>query len=102
MQLVNLPLFSELEAADTILLAGAGGGFDIFCGLPLYFSLQAMGKKVYLANLSFSNLPKDGVRLSPTMLEVTADTPCPRNYFPERHLASWFRERGEEISALLG
>jgi hypothetical protein len=98
MQLVNLPLFSELAAAETILLAGAGGGFDIFCGLPLYFSLKAMGKNVYLANLTFSSLPKDGARLSPSLLEVTADTPCPRNYFPERYLANWFRDRGEETS----
>jgi hypothetical protein len=86
MQLLNLPLFSELEAAETILLAGAGGGFDIFCGLPLYFSLKAMGKTVYLANLSFSNLPKDGARLSPSMLEVTADTPCSRPYRANKYL----------------
>jgi hypothetical protein len=96
MQLLNLPLFSELNTAETILLAGAGGGFDIFCGLPLYFSLKAMGKTVYLANLSFSNLPDDEMRLSPSLLKVTADTPCPRNYFPERHLATWFRQQGEE------
>lgn len=97
MQLLNLPFFCELEKSRTILLAGAGGGFDIFCGLPLYFSLKALGKTVYLANLSFSCLPADEARLSPYWLKVTADTPCPRDYFPEQHLAVWFRQQGQEI-----
>lgn len=97
MQLFNLPLFAELEKSDRILLAGAGGGFDIFCGLPLYFCLKELGKTVYLANLSFSDLPKYESRLSPSLLTVTADTPLTRDYFPERHLSSWFREIGEEV-----
>ena len=96
MQLFNLPLFTELEQSDTILIAGAGGGFDIFCGLPLYFSLIARGKAVYLANLSFSYLPLDEEKLSPSLLKVTADTPRFHNYFPEQHLASWFRQQGQE------
>jgi len=32
MNLLNLPFLSELESAKSILLAGAGGGFDIFSG----------------------------------------------------------------------
>jgi hypothetical protein len=58
MNFLRLPFFTELERADNILLAGAGGGFDIFCGLPLYFALQATGKQVHPANLSFSWLPQ--------------------------------------------
>ncbi|NES24174.1 MAG: DUF1152 domain-containing protein [Symploca sp. SIO3E6] len=94
--LLKLPFFSELEPAQTILLAGAGGGFDIFCGLPLYFGLKALGKTVYLANLSFSYLPDEGARLSPSLLKVTADTLRRHNYFPEQYLATWFRQQGEE------
>jgi hypothetical protein len=97
MKLFNLPLFTQLQGSNTILLAGAGGGFDIFCGLPLYFCLKELGKTVYLANLSFSDLTKDEPRLSPSVLKVTADTQLMRDYFPERHLASWFREMGEEV-----
>lgn len=96
MQLSNLPFFGELEQSKTVLLAGAGGGFDIFCGLPLYFSLKALGKTVYLANLSFSYLPDDEARSSPYWLKVTADTARPRDYFPEQHLATWFRQQGQE------
>jgi hypothetical protein len=43
----TLPFFSILEPSERILIAGAGGGFDLFCGLPLYFALQASGKLSY-------------------------------------------------------
>jgi hypothetical protein len=93
MQLLSLPFFSELAPAETILLAGAGGGFDIFCGLPLYFGLKAAGKKVYLANLSFSHLPEPEESLSPSLLKVTADTPRPQAYFPEGLFGNLFAAR---------
>jgi len=99
--MLELPFFKELDNAQNILLAGAGGGFDIFSGLPLYFGLEAAGKKVHLANLSFSFLPPAQVtketRLSPSLLKVTADTPLLSDYFPELFLAQWFREQGREV-----
>jgi hypothetical protein len=33
------PLFARLESAERILVAGAGGGFDIYAGLPVALSL---------------------------------------------------------------
>ena len=96
--MLELPFFRELNEAETILIAGMGGGFDIFCGLPLYFGLKAAGKQVHLANLSFSFLPPLDDRLSPTMLAVTADTPRFGDYFPEQFLCEWFRGQGEEVT----
>jgi len=99
MTLLHLPFFAELEAARTILIAGAGGGFDVFSGLPLYFGLRAAGKQVHLANLSFSHLEgASGRRPAPAVLEVTADARVPASYFPEYHLCRWFRDQGEEVS----
>jgi len=49
---MRIPFIQELEQAKTILIAGAGGGYDVFCGLPLYFSLKRAGKTVHLASLS--------------------------------------------------
>lgn len=98
MDCLRPPFFTALEQAGTILLAGAGGGFDIFSGLPLYFGLRQAGKRVYLANLSFSNLhPTSGRRLTPALVEVTADAPRVDGYFPEYHLARWFRNQGDEV-----
>lgn len=98
MNLASIPLFERLAPAQTVLIAGAGGGFDVFSGLPLYFALRKMGKTVYLANLSFSWLEKaTGNRLSPMLLEVRADSEGPRDYFPEKYLCQWFEARGEDV-----
>ncbi len=40
------PLFTRLKPASSVLVARAGGGFDVY----------AQGKQVHLANLSFSDL----------------------------------------------
>jgi hypothetical protein len=98
MQYLTLPFFREIEHAQSILLAGAGGGFDIFCGLPLYFGLRDQGKQVHLANVSFSPLfSATGHRLSPALMEVTAATQGNHRYFPELYLAQWFAAQGEHV-----
>ncbi|GAB3876495.1 hypothetical protein GCM10029964_023510 [Kibdelosporangium lantanae] len=50
------PLFTRLAPASRVLVAGAGGGFDVYAGLPLAVGLTALGKEVHLANLSFADL----------------------------------------------
>jgi hypothetical protein len=81
-------------------LCGAGGGYDVFSGLPLYFGLVSAGKNVHLANLSFTQLSlMEGERLTPRMLAVTADTKRNDWYFPEQYLCKWFRDReNREVS----
>jgi len=96
--MLTLPLHRELEKAQTVLIAGAGGGFDIFSGLPLYFALRAVGKTVHLANLTFSNIPPSaGRRPVRELVEVTAESNGGKYYFPERHLSDWFTKRGERV-----
>src|SRR5579885_1850921 len=98
MQCLTLPFFREIEKAQSILLAGAGGGFDIFSGLPLYFGSRDLGKRVHLANLSFSPLfSANGRWLSSSLMEVTADTSGRSDYFPEKYLAQWFVAQGERV-----
>ncbi len=99
MLLSSLPLFDELQPARTVLLAGAGGGYDIFCGLPLFHALRAQGKTVHLANLSFSNLSSANEKWhAPHYLEVTPETIGDERYFPELHLVRWLRGQGIETS----
>lgn len=99
MRLNELPLFARLEAATNVLIAGAGGGYDVFAGLPLYFHLKARGKAVHLANLSFVNVARlEGARVHPNALEVTAQTAGSREYFPELALAQWLESIGESAS----
>jgi hypothetical protein len=88
------PLFAALAPARRVLVAGAGGGFDVYAGLPLAFALQGAGKTVHLANLSFSQLwgvPLED-RILPALVAVDPDTAGPDDYFPERTLARWLDE----------
>jgi hypothetical protein len=39
-------LFTALQGARSVLIAGAGGGFDVYAGLPLAFALQQAGTSV--------------------------------------------------------
>ena len=75
MNLARMGLFARLTGARSVLIAGCGGGFDVFCGLPLYFALAAEGKRVHLANLSFTRLrAATGRWLTPVCLRIDADT----------------------------
>lgn len=99
MNFLKLPVFDELENRDNILIAGAGGGFDVFCGLPLYFALRNAGKRVHLANLSFSNISGSTGRklLGDDLVEITSSTQGNESYFPELHLARWFEGHGFSV-----
>ncbi|AKV03132.1 hypothetical protein AKJ09_09795 [Labilithrix luteola] len=69
------PLFQRLETAKRVLVAGAGGGFDIMSGLPIAFALRAMGKTVHLANLTFTDLgATEATALGDGVHEVRANT----------------------------
>jgi hypothetical protein len=87
------PLFTRLRPARRILLAGAGGGFDIYAGLPLAIALSAQGKEVHLANLSFTDLEAldIDVWLEPGVAAIGPDTAGNDHYFPERALTRWLR-----------
>ncbi|MER6997438.1 DUF1152 domain-containing protein [Streptomyces sp. NPDC000410] len=90
------PLFARLDSAERILVVGAGGGFDIYAGLPVALSLLHQGKQVHLANLSFSaveGLPIDSW-LAPDVAIVTPSTALHQTYFPERTLAQWLSLHG--------
>lgn len=81
-------LFGYLADCESILVAGAGGGFDIYAGLPLAHALWRRGQIVHLANLSFTNLVlSDAEKLGPSLYKVAPDTAGPDEYFPERALA---------------
>jgi hypothetical protein len=88
-------LFAALAPARRVLIAGAGGGFDIYAGLPLALSLAASGKEVHLANLTFSSLDEvdHGDWAAPGVARITATSKGSETYFPERTLARWLTGR---------
>ncbi len=67
--------------------------------VPLWHLLRRAGKRATFANLSFTDLRETGPRpLHPAMVEVTASSPGPKYYFPERTLCRWYQSQGEELS----
>lgn len=92
------PFLKEICRHDNILLAGAGGGFDIFSGIPLFEYLTSKGKEVHLASLSFSSLKDSrGEKLRNDFLKVLPDTPGDNWYFPERYLSEWYSLQGKSV-----
>ena len=98
---LNLPVMSQFESCENLLIAGMGGGYDVFCGLPIYFELLSQGKTVHLANYSFTGVaglqPGGTVRLTDTLVGVTADYERRvMSYFPELYLAKWFKQTQQQ------
>jgi len=92
----ELPLFAALADSRRILIAGAGGGFDVFGGIPLALALRERGAEVFLGNLTFvsSGFSLDAW-LAPAVAAITPDSGGFADYFPERTLARWLKTVGE-------
>lgn len=88
-----IPFLERLDASTSVLVAGCGGGFDVFAGVPLAQRLVRQNKRVTFANFSFTNLWLcGGERIGDTMWRIdqrSAELP----YFPERWLAEWLFRR---------
>jgi hypothetical protein len=88
------PLFDVLASSRRVLVAGAGGGFDVFGAVPLKVALEAGGTHVELANLSFTDLGlTEAEQIHEACWRVEERSPGPA-YFPERTLARWMARRG--------
>ncbi|MFJ5232346.1 DUF1152 domain-containing protein [Kitasatospora sp. NPDC088391] len=92
--LLQPPLLTRLLAAERILIAGAGGGHDVYAGLPIALALRAAGREVHLANLSFGHRYglESGAWVGPHLARITPETRAAEPAFPERSLAHWLRE----------
>lgn len=92
-----IPFLGRLDSSNNVLVAGCGGGFDVYGGIPLVHRLLELGKRVVLANFSFTNLMlSGGERVAPTTWRV--DEQCRElPYFPEKWLAEWLVSRGQSV-----
>ncbi|MEM9420439.1 MAG: DUF1152 domain-containing protein [Planctomycetota bacterium] len=88
-------LFDYFDSAKRVLVAGAGGGCDIYCGLPFFFALRERGAEVHLANLTFAN-QYQSKRITDDLFEAHADDDGPE-YGPERYLAAWLKQQEIEM-----
>ncbi|MGV9564330.1 DUF1152 domain-containing protein [Streptomyces sp. NPDC003480] len=87
--------FTRLREVRRVLVVGAGGGFDVYAGLPLALALRSAGADVHLASLSFSDLYALNVDswVAEDVAAVRPDTQLHGDYFPERSLARWLHSQ---------
>lgn len=60
-------MYNHFNGSKSVLISGCGGGYDIFCGLDLFFNLLEQGKHVVLGSYTFTNdhiLAKVGVPIT--------------------------------------
>jgi hypothetical protein len=91
----------NFKSKSNILIAGAGGGFDFLCGLPLAHELKAQGHNIIFSNYSFTDLESVNCeKAAAELYEITSASSLTNGtYFPEGLFAKWYRsECKEEIS----
>jgi len=99
---LNLPILHLIENSQKILLAGAGGGFDIYAGLPIYFTLRDMGKEVYLANYSMtdpflaSKFTETYVEIPDLLMAAKGEMRADMYYYTEGYLTDWLAKNTDE------
>lgn len=96
--MLNFPisLNKKLEACKNILIVGAGGGSDILCGIPLYYSFLKQGKKVHLANLTHTDFKTINNHTEPIVLDANVMGAIsairePSENFVEGYLSQYFK-----------
>ena len=96
--MLNLPnsINKKLEAANNILIVGAGGGQDVLVGLPLYYTFLKQGKKPHLANLThtdFSTIKDhaEPIILDSCLLGATSMIKEPSTNYVESYLSNFFK-----------
>src|SRR5262249_31772065 len=86
-----------LKGRRRVMLAGCGGGYDVFGAVPLLGPLRDAGHEVHFASLSFCYLNGlDGARQHnqlPNLYVVAAEAATERTYCPEAWLARFLLDR---------
>jgi hypothetical protein len=87
------PYSALLAGADSVLVVGAGGGYDVFGGVPLLADLIAEGKRVHLAGVTFSSVSTLPGAVPhpehPELFPLTSAQAVRDRYCPEAWLAAW-------------
>lgn len=96
--------YDELESCQNVLIAGCGGGYDIFQGIPLFAHLRAKGINTHLASFTFMAVQSESFNMEKLSIpnfpndfvwKVMPNTEnSSRGYFPEAHLAQFLNDKG--------
>jgi len=101
---VALPtLLGDLKPCSSVLLAGAGGGYDVLGAVPIVLELEAAGHRVHVGSLSFSDLnalsklrPQGTEEHAAGLWKLSSEAATEDIYCPEAWLASWLSLRAKD------
>jgi len=98
--MLEQPLLRMLEPARRVVIAGAGGGFDVFSGLPLFFGLRSAASRSRWRPVVLVPGRSDAPHWA---RGCTRSPPSPRqpHYFPERELARGWSGRARRAASVL-
>lgn len=98
--MIELPAFERLREARSVLLLGAGGGYDILGAVPLFAALRALGKIVHLGGISFTSLEAlpdcQSDEKHACLFAVRGPSAVSDRYCPEPWLARWLEKSGHD------
>ncbi len=96
--MLNIPtvLLDKIRNKNNILIAGIGGGFDVYGGLPLYYTLNKLGKNIVFANYSFADFNVAIVQgqaqvINSSLLIANPEFTENISYYPEGYLAKFLK-----------
>lgn len=89
-----IPFLDRLNAGRCVLIAGCGGGFDVFSGVPIGTYLVRRGCQVTYANYSLSALWDSGGTQVDDVTWLVDEKAASLAYFPEKVLAEWLLRHG--------
>ena len=94
--MLNIPenLLAKLKTKQNVLLLGVGGGFDIYSGLPLYYTLRQMNINVHLANYSFTDFEEvikncEPIIINNNLIGANDLIKQDMSYYPEGYLSKF-------------
>ena len=84
-------MYNHLKNCQKILISGCGGGYDIFCGLDLFFNLYEQGKNVLFGSYTFTDhklLQSIGFKIDDFCYKITHDLVFDENMHIEQLISS--------------
>ena len=97
--MLNIPIdiINIAKQKKNILIAGIGGGFDVYGGIPLYYTLKQHGvENIHFSNFSFASFDKilqasEPEIINSDLIGATANIHADLDYYPEGYLSQWFK-----------
>lgn len=103
--MINIPIsiLEKINQSSGVLIVGIGSDYDFLSALPIYFTLEQLGKNVHLANYTPTAFNQINAFSQPVILNnlifgANATVNEHVENYAEGYLSHWFKEKtGEDV-----